>query len=65
MVKKSKLFLFVLAMMLCFSFVSAYNGDVCNETHSPCGGGCTSTDLSIMYDSYDWRAVWDWLIFWK
>jgi surface protein len=35
-------------------FVSAYNGDICTETNSPCGGGCTSTDLSDMFYNYDW-----------
>ncbi len=54
---KNKKLLIILSFMflLLLSFVSAYNGDVCNETHSPCGGGCSSTDLSSMYNDYDWN----------
>jgi surface protein len=28
----------------------------CTETCSPCGGGCTATDLSHMYENYDFNA---------
>jgi surface protein len=35
--------------MILIVFSSAYNGDICNDTYSPCGGGCTSTDLSLMF----------------
>jgi len=38
------------------SIVTAYNGDFCTQANSPCGGGCTSTDLSYMYQSYDFVA---------
>jgi surface protein len=50
MQKKLLLILTSFLILALFSGVaSAYNGDFCNETHSPCGGGCTSTDLNGMY----------------
>ena len=46
----NKLWIFGLLIVFCVGLVSAYDGDLCNDTHSPCGGGCTSTDLSFMFD---------------
>jgi len=32
--------------------------DVCNETCSPCGGGCTTTDMTMMYAGVtDWSSI--------
>lgn len=44
-----KIILLVFIALLSLSIVNGYNGDICNETNSPCGGGCNSTDLSSMY----------------
>ena len=39
--------LFLLFSVECFSEISCIS---CNETCSPCGGGCTATDLSNMFE---------------
>lgn len=50
---KSLIWIIIISIFSIFLLqnASAYNGDVCNDTHSPCGGGCTSTDLSNMFQS--------------
>jgi len=56
---KSKIFIYLLTFVMMIGLVSAYNGDYCNRTNTPCsltGDGvtiCTSTDLSYMYIGYD------------
>lgn len=48
--KKLILFLVIIMTLCSASFILA-ECDVCNETCSPCGGGCTATDLSSMFVS--------------
>jgi surface protein len=60
MIQNKNIFIFVLVFLFTISIVNAYDGDFCNANNTPCsltGNAttiCTSTDLSEMYNNYDW-----------
>lgn len=52
--------------MLLIISISYASCSVCNETCSPCGGGCTSTDMTAMYDSVtDFDATYGNFVWWN
>ena len=43
----------IITLLACIGLASA---EMCTQTHAPCGGGCSMTNLSWMFLNYDFNA---------
>ena len=45
-----KTIIIILALMMCLGIATIASAEQCNETWAPCGGGCTATDMTNMFN---------------
>lgn len=50
---------FLLLLLCTFLLIGTASAEICSETYAPCGGGCDATDLSGMFENYDFESDFD------